>query len=61
MEDKWIYLLIGVAIVGVPLLLYLFASGGFKRSVSNIEVWEVVKDWRGRTVGVKIHRRVVEG
>jgi predicted acetyltransferase len=61
MEDKWVYVLIGAAIIGVPLLLYLFTSGSHKKSVSNIELWEIVKDWRGRTVGVKVHRKVVEG
>jgi hypothetical protein len=59
-DDKLFYVLIGIAVIGIPLLT-LVLSSMTKRSVSNIEMWEIVKDWRGRTVGVKVHRKVVEG
>jgi hypothetical protein len=60
-DDKLFYVLIGIAVIGIPLLTLVLSSRMTKRSVSNIEMWEIVKDWRGRTVGVKVHRKVVEG
>ena len=64
------FLLAFLGIVGIGILAVAVASSGdstprssgrlrlVERGYSNLEEWEIIRDSRGRTVGVRAHRKV---
>jgi len=58
MKDSILVLVLGV-LIGIG--IYWFATHHHSSTTySNVEEWEIVKDERGRTVGIRVHRRAEE-